>query len=217
MIASPVGTDPLGFLGAAATSKDGHNRHGAFDLTDFGSDDLSFTAGGADVSVTYANRDRTPKNLDPSDTGHDYGDYGAIHRITFTFANPTGDPHVVYLYERPLGGPVRSTFIVDGVLKELGCVEKLQRYLIAAFTLPPGSNGSSTVLTMTDGGSFYPIEVGATLVPPIPNAPPQRAPDGCFPAPTPTPSPSPLAVPTQVPPPPLPDASPSVAPVPLPT
>jgi hypothetical protein len=42
---------------------------------------------------------------------------------------------------------------------------------------------------MTDGGSFYPVEIGVTETTPQPSAPPITAPDGCFPSPTSTPSP----------------------------
>jgi hypothetical protein len=34
---------------------------------------------------------------------------------------------------------------------------------------------------MTDGGSFYPLEVGLSGTPPQPVTPPVSAPDGCFP------------------------------------
>jgi hypothetical protein len=36
---------------------------------------------------------------------------------------------------------------------------------------------------MTDGGSFYPAQIGITATPPQPNAPGVFAPDGCFPKP----------------------------------
>jgi hypothetical protein len=42
---------------------------------------------------------------------------------------------------------------------------------------------------MTNGGSFYPAQVGVTGTPPQPNAPPINAPDGCFPKPEASPAP----------------------------
>jgi hypothetical protein len=36
---------------------------------------------------------------------------------------------------------------------------------------------------MTDGGSFYPVEIGITGTPPTPATPAISAPDGCFPKP----------------------------------
>ncbi|MGH7715274.1 MAG: hypothetical protein ACREML_04675, partial [Vulcanimicrobiaceae bacterium] len=145
----------------------------------------------------YGTRDTSPRNIDSTDTGHDFGDYGVIHRITFDISNPGTAPQTIYLYEKPLGGPVRSTFIVDGHVKELGCVRLPERYQIMAYTMPPQQQAASTVVTMTDGGSNYPIEIGMTTTPPLPTVPPQSAPDGCFPKPAPSPSAEPL--PTQTP------------------
>ena len=153
---------------------------------------LAYSVGGPDVTYEYGTRDTTLRNLDTSDPGHDYGDYGVIHRITFDIDNPGNMPQTIYLYEKPLGGgPVRSTFIVDGQVKELGCARVAQRYQIMAYTMPPLQQAASTVITMTDGGSNYPIEIGMTGTAPLLTVPPQNAPDGCFPKPTPSPSETP--------------------------
>ena len=37
------------------------------------------------------------------------------------------------------------------------------------------------ILTMTDGGSNYPLEVGAGSTPPLTTTPPIASADGCFP------------------------------------
>jgi hypothetical protein len=200
VIASAAGADPFPYLDGPRVPLDGHNRHGTFDLTDFGAATVTYSTDGADASYVYGNRDRTPRNLNPSDPGRDYGDYGVLHRIAFVVSNPNSDPRTIYLYQRPLGGPVRSSFVVDGSLKELGCARLPQRYLIATYLLPPGGNGASTMLTMTDGGSNYPLEVGVTQTYPLPTTPPLTSPDGCFPKPTPTPIPAPSPfVPTPTP------------------
>jgi hypothetical protein len=104
-----------------------------------------------------------------------------VHRITFTLINPTDDAHPVYLYEKPLGGPVRGTFLVDGQLKELGCARLPQPYWITTYQLPAHSTGATTTVTMTDGGSFYPVEFGVTETQPLPYTPPMGSPDGCSP------------------------------------
>ncbi len=139
--------------------------------------------------MQYGGRLSTPRNLIASDDGRNFGDYGVIHRITLTLVNPTDDPHLVYLYEKPLGGPVRSSFVVDGQLKELGCVRMPQPYWIATYQLPPHSSGASTTVTMTDGGSYYPLEFGVTDAQPLPYTPPVGSQDGCSPKALPFPEP----------------------------
>ena len=49
----------------------------------------------------------------------------------------------------------------------------------AQYQLPAHSSGATTTVTMTDGGSFYPLEYGVTGTQPVPYTPPVGAPDGC--------------------------------------
>ena len=173
VVASPAGGSPQAYLAGPRVGFDGNRRHGAFDLTGFGAIAQTYTVGGPPIAVQYGARTPTPRNLDPSDDGRDYGDYGVVHRITFTLANPTNDPHPIYIYERAHGGPVRSSFIVDGQFKELDCVRDTQPYWVTTYQLAPHSIGASTTVTMADGGSFYPLEFGVT------DMPPGNADDGC--------------------------------------
>lgn len=181
VVAASGGRSPESYLPGPRLPFDGRSRHGMFDLDGFGSIAQTYTVGGPDVAVKYGGRKQTPQNLDPADPGHDYGDYGIIDRITFALINPTDTPQLVYLYEKPLGGPVTSTFLVDGRLKELGCVRMPQPYWVATYQLPANSKSSSTTVTMTDGGSFYPLEFGVTTTQPLPYTPPVGTPDGCSP------------------------------------
>jgi hypothetical protein len=191
VVGTPAGGRPDAYLDGPRVPFDGHRRHGTFDLETFGPITASYTVGDpAPAAVQYGGTTPTPRNLDPADSGRDYGDYGVVHRITFTLVNPSDDPHLVYLYEKPLGGPVRGTFFVDGRLKELGCVRLPQPYWITTYQLPPHSTGASTTVTMTDGGSFYPVEFGVTETQPQPYTPPVGSPDGCSPATTRTAQPS---------------------------
>jgi hypothetical protein len=200
VVATQAGGNINAYLAGPRLWQDGHRRHGTFDLTGFGAIAATYTVGGAPAAVEYGGRTPTPPNLDPADDGHDYGDYGVVHRIVFTLVNPTDDVHTVYLYEKPLAGPVRSTFIVDGHVKELGCVRLKQPYYVTTYALPPHSNSATTTVTMTDGGAFYPIEYGVTDVAPFPFTPPVGSTDGC----------SPNAPPMlESPPPVLPSSSPS--------
>jgi hypothetical protein len=86
----------------------------------------------------------------------------------------------------------------------LGCARVPTPYLITQFALAPSSQRTVSVVTMADGGSNFPLDIGATTTPPQPATPPQNAPDGCFPKPAPT-APPPAAVPP-------PAASPPAAP-----
>ncbi len=198
VVASAAGASPLQYVAGPRVPYDAHHRHGTFDLASVAPLAASYTVGGPNVAVTYGTRATPPRNIDPTDNGRDLGDYGAVRRIDFLLANPTQTPHIVYLYEKPLGGPVRSTFVVDGTFKEIGCVRVAQPYLVATYRLPAQSTGASHTLTMTDGGSFYPLEFGVTDVMPLPNAPPIGAPDGCSPLVPATPAPAATPTATQV-------------------
>lgn len=160
---------------------DGHNRSGVFNLNAFGeaTSTLSYAAGADDASVTYGAH--SPPPADPNGTGHDYGEYGIMRSIAFDLSNPTQQPATVYFYERPMGGVVRSSFLVDGTLIQIGCARVSEKYQIAPVTLDAGASRRVNVVTMTDGGSNYPIEVGVTSVQPETATPPISAPNGCFP------------------------------------
>jgi hypothetical protein len=127
--------------------------------------------------------DPTPANVDPSADGRDYGDYGVLHTIDLTLANPSAVPAAAYAFVQPLAGPARGTFLLDGNVVDIGCVRVPSRYQITAFQLLPGQTSHVVLQTMTDGGSFYPIRLGVTATAPVPSAPPVTAPDGCFPKP----------------------------------
>jgi hypothetical protein len=176
-------------LGQPQLPGDGHHRTGVFNLAGYASDSLPYTVGGEDASLDYGLH--SPPAVQPAD-GRDFGEYGVWRTLNFTVANPTGSPATLYLYEEPMGGPVRSSFIVNGVRPpvEVGCARASDRYQIGdPIQAPPGSSAVQ-VQTMTDGGSFYPIEVGLTATPPSPSPPPISAPNGCFPKPQTPPQPS---------------------------
>lgn len=181
IVASPAGGRALPYLAGPRLPVDGHNRHGTFDLRGFGELSAAYTVGGPDAAVRYGGRAVTPRNVDPADSGRDYGDYGVVHRIVFTFTNPSNVAQNVYFYEKPLAGSVRSTFVVDGQFKDVGCVRVPQPYWLMTYQLPPQSTTASTVVTMTDGGSYYPIEFGVTGTLATAYTPPPHAPDGCSP------------------------------------
>ncbi|HTU82169.1 MAG TPA: hypothetical protein VMF61_08575 [Candidatus Acidoferrales bacterium] len=220
MAVSP-GVDPVTMLDAPLVPGDGHHRTGVFALADYGSETLNYAAGGPDAQTVIGQT--TPPLADPTAApssdpqgdprqgGHDYGDYGVLHQIAATLSNPLDTPADAWIYLKPTAGVDRATFLVDGGLVQLGCVRVPTPYQVAAFTLAPHQSYLVQVETMTDGGSFYPVEVGVTGSAPQPTAPPISAPDGCFPKPEPeasTPPPSPASSPSPGAPTPSPEPSP---------
>jgi len=173
-----------GYLDGPQLPGDGHRRTGTFrilasDGAAYGTEAIAYTVGGPDASTQYGATSPPPAD---SASGHDYGDYGVIRTFTFDVSNPTQQPATLYLYERPMGGVVRSSFLVDGTMFQPGCARLSQRYQVGQpLSVAPQSNAQITVQTMTDGGSNYPLELGITPTPPLPTTPPISAPDGCFP------------------------------------
>lgn len=200
VVATGAGEKFGAYLAGPRVARDGHHRHGTFALGRYGAVEGSFTIGGPPAVAVIGTKALSPTNIDPSDDGHDYGDYGIIRKLTFTLANPTADTHRVYLYEKPLAGSVSSSFVVDGQFKELDCVRSRQPYTVMTYELPPHSNGATTTVTMPDGGSYYPLEFGVTDAQPNPNTPFDGSPDSCRPSaaqatPPPATTPSPAATP----------------------
>jgi len=175
---------------------DGHHRTGVFNIAGYAHDSLSYTVGGQDASLDYGLQ--SPPVVEPPE-GRDFGEYGVWRTIDFTVNNPTGQPATIYLYETPMGGPLRSSFVINGVLPpiDLGCVRLSQRYEIGQPITVQAGRTNIQVQTMTDGGSNYPLEVGLTATAPLPSTPPITAPDGCFPKAQ--PSAAPLASPSPAP------------------
>jgi hypothetical protein len=186
-----------GLLGQPKLPGDGHHRTGVFNISGYAQDTLAYRVGGDDVSLDYGLH--SPPTLEPPD-GRDFGEYGVWRTLNFSVSNPSAQAATLYLYEQPMGGPVRSSFIVNSAmpLVEIQCARASERYQIGApIPAPPGAM-TIQLQTMTDGGSFYPLEVGLTAIPPSPAPPPITAPNGCFPKPqtTATPAASPQPEPT---------------------
>ncbi len=183
--AGPItGAEIAGYLSQPQLPDDGHHRTGIFALSGYGTQTIAFTVPGPDAGTQYGAQTPPAAAIPnvPIQTGHDYGEYGVLRLLNFQISNPLDRNATVYLYERPLGGPVRGSFLVNGRLAEVGCARVPDRYQIGA-PIAVQAHGTLTVpvQTMTDGGSNYPLEVGVTSTQPQPNVPPMYAPDGCFP------------------------------------
>ena len=177
---APIASD----LDLPQLQSDGHHRTGTFRLiapdgSAYGTQIVAYTVGGPDASTQYGAT--SPPAADAS-SGHDYGDYGVIRTFTFDLSNPTDQSAMLYFYERPMGGAVRSSFLVNGTLVQPGCARLPERYQVGGpLTVQARVNVQLSVVTMTDGGSNYPLEIGVTAQPPLQSTPPISAPDGCFP------------------------------------
>lgn len=171
---------------------DGHHRTGIFSLVNVATDTIAYTAPGPDASIQYGAH-TPPAVPEPGvPAGHDYGEYGVLRSMNFDVDNPLDAPQTLYIYERPMGGAVRSSFLVNGSLVQVGCARVSERYQIGdPIVVQPHAKLVVPVQTMTDGGSNYPLEVGITAASPQPSVPPIAAPDGCFPKPQPAASPAP--------------------------
>ncbi|MBV8432744.1 MAG: hypothetical protein JO029_00515 [Candidatus Eremiobacteraeota bacterium] len=196
VLAVSPGIDPRTLLDGPMLPGDGHHRTGTFRIDAYGNERLDYVTGSTDPAVVIGDRDPTPPSVDPAAAGHDYGDYGVTHNIDVTMQNAGDAPATAYVYFKPLAGVARASFLVDGNAVELGCMRVPQPYQIASYAIPPRQTIRAFVQTMTDGGSFYPAEVGVTATPPQPSAPPIAAPDGCFPKPVPASTEAPSASPS---------------------
>jgi hypothetical protein len=183
VLAVSPGVDPRSLLASPVLPGDGHHRTGVFNIAGFGAGALSYSAGGPDATVVLGDTEPTPPSVDAAAAGHDYGDYGVLHTIDVTMSNPGSAPSTAYLYLKPLAGPARGSFLIGGSLFDVGCVRMPAPYEVTSFDLAAGASSRVVVQTMTDGGSFYPVQIGITAKPPQPSAPPIDGPDGCFPKP----------------------------------
>ncbi len=179
VLAVSPGVDPRTLLNGPLLPDDTHHRTGVFAIDPgYGTHTLTFSAGGEDAILIIP--DATLRNVDPSSKGGDYGDYGVVHTIDLTLANPGAVPAVAYFFFQPPGQIANGTFLIDGKIIDIGCVRLPSNYQVTAFDLLPGQTYHTTVKTMVNGGSYLPIEVGVTASPPV-SAPPTDAPEGCFP------------------------------------
>lgn len=201
VLAVSPGINPITLLDGPLLPGDSHNRHGVFSLTGYGEHTLQYQVGAPEPSVDIGDREPTVPNVAANSLGHDYGDYGVLHQLSLTMYNPTDQTAPVYLFMAPRAGPVRSSYLIDNDATpfEYGCVRAqnpMVRYRLRSYSLPPRTTVQSRILTMSEGGSNYPITIGVSAVAPESTAPPISAPNGCFPKPQqarPTSSPSTVA------------------------
>jgi len=88
------------------------------------------------------------------------GDYGVLQQISLRIINTNQRyPAQIALYASPRGGRATGTFIIDGVLVRAHAMPPFARYKLREYTVPPGGFIRTTVTTMPEGGSSYPVRL----------------------------------------------------------
>jgi hypothetical protein len=166
------GADPRAYLDAPEARSDGIGRRGEYDLRAVHPLALSYTAGGGDVSVRVADASATPADdVVPLRSGGVplKGHYGVIRPIVFTLTNPTDSPQQVYLYESPLDGTDTATLWFAGEqspVEVTRMTDTASKYLLRTFSLQPRQTMSAQALFISEGGSYYPAQLGLTSTAP---------------------------------------------------
>ncbi len=87
------------------------------------------------------------------------GDYGVLQAFVVTVQNPTNSPQPVALYENPRGGWATGTYLIDGVVVQSHRVPPFSRYKIRQYVVPARGFVRTTIVTMPEGGSSYPLRL----------------------------------------------------------
>jgi len=88
------------------------------------------------------------------------GDYGVLQSVTIRMVN--NDRHnarQLALYASPRGGRATGTFVIDRVLVRAHAMAAFGHYKLRQYTIPPGSFVRTEIVTMPEGGSFYPLRL----------------------------------------------------------
>lgn len=168
VVAVSDGADPRAYLDAPEAPSDGIGRRGEYDLRAVHPLALSYTAGGGDVSVRVADASAAPSDdVVPLRSGGVplKGHYGVIRPIVLTLTNPTDSVQQVYLFESPLDGTDTATLWFAGEqapVEVTRMTDTASKYLLRSFSLQPRATISAQALFMSEGGSFYPAQLGLT-------------------------------------------------------
>jgi hypothetical protein len=87
------------------------------------------------------------------------GDYGVLQQITIRMVNPDRRPAHVALYANPRGGRATGTFLIDRVLVQAHALPPFSNYKLREYTVPANGYASTTIVTMPEGGSSYPLRL----------------------------------------------------------
>ncbi|MDQ2992901.1 MAG: pilus assembly protein N-terminal domain-containing protein, partial [Candidatus Eremiobacteraeota bacterium] len=87
------------------------------------------------------------------------GDYGVLQSFVVNVMNPYSTPQAIAIYENPRGGRATGTYLIDGVLIQSHQVTAYSRYKIRQYVVPAKGFVRVTIVTMPEGGSFYPLKL----------------------------------------------------------
>ena len=87
------------------------------------------------------------------------GDYGVLQSFVVNVMNPYSTPQSIAIYENPRGGRATGTYLIDGVLIQSHQVPAYSRYKIRQYVVPAKGFVRVTIVTMPEGGSFYPLKL----------------------------------------------------------
>jgi hypothetical protein len=87
------------------------------------------------------------------------GDYGVLQQITVRMVNTAARPARVALYANPRGGRATGTFLIDRVLVQAHAMAPFTNYKLREYTIPGNGYVSTTIVTMPEGGSSYPLRL----------------------------------------------------------
>ena len=87
------------------------------------------------------------------------GDYGVLQSFVVTVQNPTNSPQPIAIYENPRGGWATGTYLIDGAVVQSHRVPPFSRYKIRQYVVPAKGFVRTTIVTMPEGGSSYPLRL----------------------------------------------------------
>lgn len=88
-----------------------------------------------------------------------YGNYGALYNINLTIQNNQAEERDAWVYYVPRGGVSRAIFEIDGKLFETPLASPAQKVLLKKVKVAPNSKENVRLVTMPQGGAFYPVKV----------------------------------------------------------
>jgi hypothetical protein len=87
------------------------------------------------------------------------GDYGVVQHVTIHMINEDRKPAAVALYANPRGGSATGTFLIDRMLVQSHTMAPFTYYKLREYVLPALGYITTTILTMPEAGSAYPLNL----------------------------------------------------------
>ncbi len=87
------------------------------------------------------------------------GDYGVLFSVNATLLNTSNSPAEIALYATPRGGRAAGTFLIDHTLIQAHALPAFSHYKLKQYTVPAHGFLNTSVVTMPEGGSSYPLDL----------------------------------------------------------